>query len=90
MTNTEKATPRPWHYVKDQEKYHLFPTKGGMQIDYKMTKADADLIVRAVNSFEALLEACKEALKHIDWSHPKGLEFKSTLEQAIAKAEQEG
>ena len=48
----------------------------------QQAKANAEFIVRAVNSHEELLEACKDALKFMD-----GTDVGRNLEEAIAKAE---
>ena len=54
--------------------------------DGELAKANAELIVRAVNNFDALLETCRKAQKELK---AKGL-FSVDLEQAIAQAEKEG
>ena len=53
-------------------------------------KANIAFIVRACNSHEGLLEACREALDlmlHLEWIEPNALTVKANMRAAIAKAE---
>lgn len=56
----DKATPRPWTLDSNFPKmiYQEKP-KGSVGKTFKI--ADAELVVRAVNNFDGLLEACQEA-----------------------------
>jgi hypothetical protein len=78
------ATPRPW-------KCNVTNPRSAA---YEFFNADAHLLVRAVNSFEAMREALKELLKHAEWSGtPRGYEAKDfepmfeRAESALALAE---
>ena len=102
MTN-DKATPRPWRAAKENDEFLVLPDAEGGTIasvfgdNQKEQKANASLIVKAVNNFDVLLEACKEAkriltsgelnnVKNIK-NHPKGfLEACAKINQAINQA----
>ena len=88
---TEKATPRPWSL----EAFHGRLEAGPATIKDVSNSgyADAKLIVRAVNNFDALLEACKDVLDGLKITgliDTKMAIYKEQLEQAIAQAEKEG
>ena len=56
--------------------------------DYEEGKHNAELIVRAVNNFDALLEACKDALTDLKGPQTKSkVEVIRQLEYAIANAQ---
>ena len=89
MTN-DNATPRPWHRVADSNliikqshrDYRIAKIEGGTG---KITDdANAELIVRAVNNFDSLLEACKLALQHMEANNM--LLKDNFLTKAITKA----
>lgn len=104
MNNMKKdlATPRPWKaeclspnnvwinsIADDRGPMPLARTLNGSNDIY-----DADLIVRAVNNFDALLEACKEALHglQLESESNDGIEIRNRrrieiAKQAIANAE---
>lgn len=67
--STEKvqATPRPWRrgYQDNQVIYSDYKQIAVIQCREKEWQNNAELIVRAVNSHDALLEACKEAINCI-------------------------
>ena len=70
ITTTDKHTPGPW--VIDPELAHTITTPGGMTIakaesNREEWQANAEYIVRACNSYPALLEACKAQHKAIDY-----------------------
>lgn len=60
----------------------------GVEIARAGARADAELIVRSVNSHEALLEACKEAEKDTHLHGRIRINTHNKLKQAIALAEQ--
>jgi hypothetical protein len=64
-----KSTSRPWSEVIDND-YHSIQGKDGSIVcdltDGRDCNADASLIVKAVNNYERLLEACREALNYIE------------------------
>lgn len=81
MVNNTKdnATPRPWEVGRDKtldvpfikqakNKIAVFP----LGWDKAIQEANAALIVRAVNNHEALLDACRNALRQIEQVYTKG------------------
>ena len=72
MKDFSKATPRPWKSVKykgSKNDYHIFsqPDKSIMyQSVCSAKKVDSDLIVTAVNNFDAMKEALEKALKFME------------------------
>ena len=63
----KKHTPAPWHVDGNG---CSIATKGGqiakirpVYMDRAQREANAEFIVRSVNSHEALIDACKDALK---------------------------
>jgi hypothetical protein len=79
MTN-DKATPRPWKFEKHFDGNYFgnilaqYPEGTWRTITVQLkygtpeeNQANASLIVKAVNSHDALLEACKEALKDLEF-----------------------
>jgi len=69
MTNT-KATPRPWNYTGTKDWATVYSVKNHEHVAGIMTKdnkkANAELIVRAVNSFDSFVGACSWVLELID------------------------
>lgn len=104
MDNQEKATPRPWDFndntwIEDEKTGKDKLCKGivisgdeGVVLEfYGRTKEDysnAELIVKAVNSYDMLLATLKD-VENLLPSHcsPIITEAKKRLRQAIAKAE---
>lgn len=81
-------TPTPWQSDNDVifcNGHFAIAKTIKLGIPEKESKANAAFIVRACNSHEELLEACKSALILIAPTDQKALKRK--LEQAIAKAE---
>jgi hypothetical protein len=85
-------TPTPWEiYWTDNGRIDGIGPKGGNPIDnniietdsgfYNPSEADAEFIVRAVNSHEELLNLLKEIAKFAPFS------FEQRTSKAIAKAE---
>src|ERR1043165_9784493 len=81
MSNNTEATPRPWRVLPYQYVLNK-PTRGRIHgpnnepvvDDANPTLADAALIVRAVNSFDALTEALRLMLADVEayQSNPYG------------------
>lgn len=68
---TDNATPRPWqlsNYLEREDyPFERLVTDGkGSKIASKVSKQDAELIVRAVNAHDALVEILKQSLMCID------------------------
>jgi predicted signal transduction protein with EAL and GGDEF domain len=95
----KRTTPRNWK-IDRCESWRLLIGTDEISIcimadgEIEDEKADAELIIRAVNSFEAMREALKELLKHAEWSGtPRGYEAKDfepmfeRAESALALAE---
>lgn len=66
--STDKATPRPWVCSKGQYCIRELNGRGSIIARTNIEHHDcndvnAELIVRAVNSHDALLEACKAAFR---------------------------
>ncbi len=62
----DKATPRPWEYDKDGFIHHNTTILGEVfnkDNDFELFKANANLIVKAVNCHDELVEALKYALE---------------------------
>ena len=86
-TQKDKATPRPWKvFVKDS----VVDIVGTQAVDEILArchssfigakglaegKANASLIVKAVNNYDALLEACKGLVEQLEYV----LETKNTM-----------
>lgn len=94
-------TPTPWKKSENnwgKVNIHNFPNGGGTNLiadligNAKEMDSNADFIVRAVNSHDELVEACKEVLL---WAKTPGnhggnpycMEFVKKAEKALAKAE---
>ncbi len=60
----QTATPRPWRYIQTTAGYQVASTPTINK--YELREADAELIVRAVNSHDALVAAAKALLEKID------------------------
>lgn len=70
--NTQAHTPTPWEYAPtsaEDDRFDIYQANTGYTIARTVNnahvdcrKANAELIVRAVNSHEALVQACKAAL----------------------------
>lgn len=97
----QKHSPLPWK--SDVEELHEIPqsvVRGGNDIricrmdlsDAKIEEANADLIVRAVNKHDKLVEACKDWINYAtsdDWASLKDEEeLIQRTEQALADAEE--
>lgn len=93
MTNSnaskDKATPRPWaiEKVKGFDKKLVYCKINGANV-YKSSvagtdEANAELIVRAVNAHQDLVEALKMLVRRYDFQD----DDQAQAEQAIAKAE---
>ena len=93
----DKATPRPWHRVVESNLiikrtgatsryYRIAKIEGGTG---KITdEANTELIVRCVNSHDALVEACKNALNHLlENTHGSHALAMSVLSEVISKVE---
>jgi hypothetical protein len=87
-TQKDKATPRPWHvdnefYIRD-EKHNaigqLYGSIGGFQV-----LGNASLVIKGVNNYETLLEACQTALASLSRGDCQDIAVKM-LRQAIAQA----
>lgn len=77
---TDKATARPWKVggsigdyklIENQERIIIAKMPQKELANYNVIEeenANAELIVRAVNNYEALLEACKSALSNIEYA----------------------
>ena len=82
----DKATPRPWISRKELvlESDFLMVAKCAGETDYQ-AEANAALIVKAVNSYDALRAVADSAwtLRHDEGSTPKG-ELLAELDQALA------
>lgn len=94
MTHTDKATPRPWEVLKTSYGYSIDHNNGKERNCFeeiveagKVNKANAELIVKAVNNHAALLEACREALKCLENPPTDNTYCINQLSQAIANAE---
>lgn len=90
----EKAAARPWQVVKLDDNYYIQHGDGtkvnsghAVRTNCKEYKANAELIVRAVNSYDALLEACRESIAYLDEAKIKAPMLRSILESAINQAE---
>lgn len=95
-----KATPRPWYFKEIVTRPYVV-TDGGYVLAKcwnpeinkgENDKANAELIVRAVNNFDSLLEACRkaqEALGEIKLPSRKQVDTLINLSQAITKATEE-
>lgn len=88
MSTQDKVKHLPWYTNQaksngDSSNYYEIHCND----DYVIitTRANAELIVKAVNSHDELLEVCKQAKKDVDEGYPN-LAFKR-LEQVIAKVE---
>ena len=64
MTTKDKATPRPWQ--KYGGSYDTKIEAGGSSVANVRRPEDANLIVRAVNAHDDLVEVCNEALEFVD------------------------
>lgn len=95
----EKATARPWKildFTAHSPLYeHKITNKEGVDIaivphwyddKIKEARANAILIVQAVNCHDELVEALTESLRFIPYYFPK---LKEKCKQALAKAESE-
>ena len=83
MTKTDKATPRPWTLETNTSGYYIRPSIGRI-----ISEANADLIVRAINNFEALLAALRLAYEHGNFKRDEiGCDVVRIIEQAITNAE---
>lgn len=84
-----KHTPIPWHIANNgrgTDIYHRsFEEKRVVTIVNDLREQDAAFIVRAVNSHNDLLEACKFVAFHLQENH----DLRGVLLTAIAKAENE-
>lgn len=98
----QNHTPTPWRtYKPDGEKWHIgaedpshliIGTINGHYRTSGINQANAEFIVRAVNSHEILLEAVKFALGRFEVTsrrRPMDSLYVDTLKEAIAKAEAE-
>ena len=96
IMKTTTHTPIPWfvngpfHIQADTHTEipvivaDVLPLRSG---DVKERDANADLICRAVNCHEDLLEACKLSLKILEYLGKKDLVGFQTIQDAINKAE---
>lgn len=94
-----KHTPTPWFIsAKEQDGYCInsladeFNPLVAETVDFVPCfgddgKANADFIVRAVNSHEALVEACKHAFHYFNTKAPNFARTRKQLKDAIAEAE---
>lgn len=97
--SNEKATPRPWRL--GDRGLTVFGAPNGKpspktvvrQASNQEEKANAELIVRAVNNFDSLLEACHELLHGLEGecnlsetAKARNCRRLSIARQAIAKA----
>ena len=94
-TSITSHTPTPWHVgtrEPDSDQHHII--SGGQYIcgidSYSGAKEDAAFIVRAVNAYDALLDACKMAFsfQHLYHSSYTHTQVYNQLEKAIALAEE--
>jgi hypothetical protein len=99
-----EGTPRLWKRGKDADAQYIVaeggecPDKRIAQLYYGGTtreerNANANLIVRAVNAYDDLVEACELAQQYIEWElgeylghHPLALKAQDKLKTALAKA----
>lgn len=88
-----KHTPTPWKvddYVMSGEKYRVFSPADPVAVASVAGKANAEFIVRAVNSHDELVEAIKNAIDSLpDHVGPRIAQVKKELSEALAKAEGE-
>lgn len=99
ISDRNLATPRPWEIMagtvitepKTGRYIASLPDYMGAMKGFDETRANAQLIVRAVNNFEGLLEAAKEAFEFITLGNVKktSLETIYKLNKAINDAEKE-
>ena len=102
---SEKATPRPWRRGKSGDAQFIFAIGDGTRpavtvaelwygtLSREERNANADLIVTAVNSHDALVETCELAQQYIEWElaeylghHPQTLNAYEKIKAALAKA----
>lgn len=97
MIQIAQHAPLPWHLQGFANNDYIIGTTQGtayQMIVWGITKANARLIVRSVNSHQALLEACKAVKEAIEllgidsWSDAPYLLGK--VDDAITLAEKEG
>lgn len=72
----DQATPRPWKYLDQKDgTADVYQLKDGYSsigtVIGQVASRDADLIVRAVNSYDALVEACEKIIDA--WNRNPGL-----------------
>lgn len=90
-------TPTPWDFEGGEDCCRIvsYIDPKREQIAVRLNEADAELIVRAVNSHGALLEAVKQAADYINNisnidPDDEDEEIKAVLNKAIAHAEGRG
>lgn len=94
LSGVSKATARPWKIeehssglgVRVYHKSRLFGQD--MQFIGEQGQANAELIVKAVNSHEALVESCKEAIN--DFESAYGEVHKMTINKMKEALKQAG
>jgi hypothetical protein len=94
-TQTDNATPRPWS-IQDGKicggpltKSGLFPSFIAETTSLPNSKANASLIVRAVNSHDELVQMAKEMLRYMQQQEVWGdyERWKKTISKAEGKGE---
>lgn len=98
-TTTPQHTPTPWIVLHDDHTGEQFLSAAGYAVPSEPFRdADLDFIVRAVNAYEPMREALKEAAAWIDADaeegplyplRPERKEFLDRIAAALALAEKE-
>ena len=105
MDTKDNATPRPWKIQRFELRYNSGDRNGVRVVSaetdetitdnetyypHGITDANAKLIVQAVNAHDALVEACKLAIRLIDSEDTskthRGLAGRKIITQALALA----
>lgn len=94
---TQNHTPLPWKYRKSKLNDFILigqPPKNLSKIGFSGHEVgridnhyDAEVIVRAVNNHERILEACKESLRFLNSIGYQGGDIVDGLIEAIKQAE---
>ncbi|MEJ7644252.1 MAG: hypothetical protein WKF87_06635 [Chryseolinea sp.] len=89
----EKHTPTPWT-VRFENNYYVQGKDRSLAVAKILTdeptldiaKANAELIVKAVNAHEALVEACQRAKDYLHTKYPGEADIFAELSKAITLA----
>lgn len=97
MTDSAKHSKLPWRTeferawgwtVRSPEQVHTVDGYADKYVAHRLDKANAQLIVSAVNSHHALVEAVERVLQRHDQGIPLTYKDFAMLEAAIAKAQE--